>query len=236
MMTIKKGLQTYLQEHSPNKYNKAVNSYQDVLKTWTPSLVQISKVNGRAWAVNYIAAWIVHLNEVTNAKAKMSPESINFVAESIFDDYSFRLADLTLFFKRIRKGVYGDFYENISEMKLLKWWDTYYSERADAAQKISEKNNTEFRVNEDKMHPEVIEEMFKGIGDELLDHRNEEKKDVGKEFLKNKKMMHAEFVATLEKKVKTASKEDLQKTIKNWKSRNDMISYVNILQTELDAR
>jgi hypothetical protein len=163
-------LQTHLQVHNPQNINNGISTIADVFKDKTPTLVQIKKVYGREWVIDYISAWLIHLNEITNAKNKMPPNSILFVSETIYDDYSVRLADLTLFFKKVRKGDYGDFYENISESKMLSWFQKYYAERCNFAQYQRHKENKEFSSNIDKMNPEVFKEAFKGVGEEEIKH------------------------------------------------------------------
>lgn len=120
---------------------------------------------GREFVVNLIKAWLIHLNEITNAKQKLSPSSINFIADTIYDDYSLRVTDLYLFFRKVRKNDYGKFYENISEGLILSWWAQYYDERCNAAHNVRSKEHKAFNVNTDKMHPEVFKEAFKGVGD-----------------------------------------------------------------------
>jgi len=153
----------------------------DVFKEKTPTLVELKKVYGRDWIISYVSAWLIHLNEITNAKNKMSPNSIAFVSETIYDDYSLRLADLTLFFKMVRKGDFGDFYENISEGKILSWFKKYYDDRCNYAQNERHKEGKEFSTAIDKMNPEVFKEAFRGVGDEEIKH--EQKGDgVGSRF------------------------------------------------------
>lgn len=174
-------MQTHLQVHNPQNINNGISTIADVFKDKTPTLVQIKKVYGREWVIDYISAWLIHLNEITNAKNKMSPNSILFVSETIYDDYSVRLADLTLFFKKVRKGDYGDFYENISEGKMLSWFQKYYDERCNFAQHERHKENKEFSSSIDKMNPEVFKEAFKGVGEEEVKH-DHEKNGMGTRF------------------------------------------------------
>ena len=104
---LKKEYLTLLEAYNPQTTNNQIKTVEDVISVNAPSLVKMSRVMGREFVVNLIKAWLIHLNEITNAKQKLSPSSINFIADTIYDDYSLRVTDLYLFFRKVRKNDYG---------------------------------------------------------------------------------------------------------------------------------
>ena len=92
----------------------------DAVSRKTVSLVEIKKNRGQAFLRSYIALWLIELNELLNLKNPLSEAQIKLCTEQIITDYSFlKLSELSLIFKRIVSGEFGELYERISMPKLM---------------------------------------------------------------------------------------------------------------------
>lgn len=105
----------------------------------------------------------------------LSESQIEYGAERIYQKYSLNVADMTLFFRNIRDGVYGEFYENLSIEKIIKWLDQYWDHRCEIAEGYGQMRHEEtVSVLKKPLAPEVakevVDKMFKGVGEEKIDH------------------------------------------------------------------
>lgn len=223
-------MQKFFQVHNPKSTNSEIRTIRHVFETNTPSLVSIKRVYGKEWIINYVAAWLVDLNENTNVKTKMTPSQMDFIAERIYDKYSLKLADLTLFFRSIKEGVYGSFYENLSREKIMEWLAKYYDERCEMAEMYSQSSHEKFSLIKDPLPKEMIEKIFKGVGDEKVVH-NQKGPGVGERM---NKVILVDLIST----IKTYSTQDLKEyLIKNdSKSKTFDQSIYTMVETELDLR
>ena len=74
----------------------------------------------------------------------MSEEQINLCSNMVVEEfYMFKVSDLTLLFKRIISGQYGEFYERLSIDKILTFFRTYLEERFTLAGEASLRNHEE---------------------------------------------------------------------------------------------
>ncbi len=68
----------------------------------------------------------------------MSEEQINLCSGMVVEEfYMLKISDLTLLFKRIISGQYGEFYERLSIDKILTFFRTYLEERYTLAEEAS---------------------------------------------------------------------------------------------------
>src|SRR5690606_7492077 len=106
-------------------------------------------------------------------------------AERIFDTYSLKVTDLTLFFRNVKDGVYGPFYENLSRDKIMQWLAMYFDERCEMAEMVNSRSHEKFSMTKDPISPEVAKKMFEGVGEEKIDNSQYEKNTVGKRLKNN---------------------------------------------------
>lgn len=128
--------------------------------------------------IGYVSMWLLDLNDNANVKQKMSDMQMEFTAERIYDLYPLKVTDLTLFFRNVKEGVYGPYYENISQDKIMQWLAQYWDSRCDYAEMGQQQKHDNFSLSKDKAHPDVVKKMFEGVGEEqpVYDH---EKSGVG---------------------------------------------------------
>lgn len=134
------------------------------------SLGEFKRDYGKEWVIGYVCMWLIDLNDQANVKTKMNDPQIEFIAERIYETYPLKITDLTLFFRNVKEGVYGSFYENLSGEKIMEWLKEYFDLRCEYAQMQSQSNHQGFSATKDKLHPDVIKEMFKGVGEEKVIH------------------------------------------------------------------
>ena len=130
--------------------------------------------------------WLLDLNDNSNVKQKMNGTQIEFTAERIYDNYFIKVTDLTLFFRNVKEGKYGPYYENLSQEKIMEWMRIYFDERCEYAEILSQSKAEKFSLIKDKMHPNLINK-FAEIAKELeLEKITKiEKEEKEKEYEKN---------------------------------------------------
>ena len=128
-----------------------IKGVSDALSRNTVSLVDIKKGKGQAFLRNYIALWLIELNELLNLKNPLSEAQIKLCTEQIITDYSFlKLSELSLIFKRIVSGEFGELYERISMPKLMTIFRQYEQERTEVVTSESQQSHESFRYRENR--------------------------------------------------------------------------------------
>jgi hypothetical protein len=136
--TLTTSSQKLLTLYSPKnclaKGNK-IKQVSDCFESKAPSIGKMQRSQGKSFTNAYMMAWLVYLNEVLGLNKPMSEEQIRLCAQMILDDYyMLNVADLTLMFRRVLKGDYGEFYERLSIDKIQKIFKAYFEERCGEAQ------------------------------------------------------------------------------------------------------
>ena len=74
----------------------------------------------------------------------MSEDQINLCSSMIVEEfYMLKMSDLTLLFKKIISGQYGEFYERLSIDKVLTFFREYLEERLNLAADNSLRNHSD---------------------------------------------------------------------------------------------
>lgn len=115
----------------------------------SPSIGFLQREQGKEFTHSMIMGWLVYLNELLNLNKPMSEDQIEMCATDILSDfYALKFSDLTLLFKKIISGSYGEFYESLSIPKVLSFFRQYFDERLDIAVQESEMNHRNFTSDE----------------------------------------------------------------------------------------
>ena len=146
---------------------------KDVINTPSITLGALKNELGRDWVIAYVTVWLIELNDNSNVKTKMSDAQMEFTAERIYESYSLKITDLTLFFRNVKEGVYGSFYENLSQEKVMEWLRIYFDLRCEYGQMQSQSNHSGFSATKDKIPKEVIDKLFSGVGEQKVEHKHE---------------------------------------------------------------
>lgn len=174
--------------------------------------------------------WLIELNDDSNVKMKMTDAQIEFTAVRIYESYSLKVTDLTLFFRNIKEGVYGQFYENLSREKIMEWLAEYYKLRCEYGEMQAQCNHENFSMIKDPIPKELIEKMFEGVGEEKIEHHHE-KNGIGKRI---NKIITTDLIS----KIKTESTEFLKEYLikHDFNSKTYDETVYKLIETELDIR
>lgn len=212
------------------KHSHKIRTIKDVLNLPAPSLGYFKRAYGKDWVIGYISMWLIELNDDSNVKTKMTDAQMEFTAIRIYETYSLKVTDLTLFFRNIKEGVYGQFYENLSREKIMEWLADYYALRCEYGQMQAQCKHDDFSMTKDPVDPEVAKKMFEGVGNEKAEYHHE-KNGIGSRT-------NNIITANLPKRIKSSTTEEL----KEYLIKNDINSKTYdetiymLIEKELDIR
>lgn len=99
----------------------------------------IHREKGVKFTEAYLKVWLIELNEIMALKNPMSEVQIELTAQEIVQEfYGMKIADLSLIFRNIMSGRYGEFYERLDMPKILTFFRLYYDERMEVASQQSQ--------------------------------------------------------------------------------------------------
>lgn len=120
------------------KYSGKVKTIENAMNTESPTIGTMHREKGRDFTEGLIMGWLVYLNDILNLNKPMSEDQIEMCAIEIANEYyALKFSDLTLLFKRIISGTYGEFYESLSISKVLSFFREYFNERCGLAEQES---------------------------------------------------------------------------------------------------
>lgn len=127
------------------KYSGKVKTIEQAINARSISIGTIQRHKGREFTEGMVMGWLVYLNDILNLNKPMTEDQIEMAATEIVNEYySLKFSDLTLLFKRIISGTYGEFYESLSIPKVLSFFRTYFEERCDIAMQQSQRDHNNF--------------------------------------------------------------------------------------------
>ncbi|WP_372938135.1 hypothetical protein [Seonamhaeicola sp.] len=131
------------------KHSNKIKTIKDAMLLNSPTIGTMQREKGRVFTEAMVMGWLVYLNELLNLNKPMSEDQIEMCATEILNDfYALKFSDLTLLFKKIISGSYGEFYESLSIPKVLSFFRDYFDERCDVAVQESEMNHKNFTSDE----------------------------------------------------------------------------------------
>ncbi len=132
-------------------HSSSLKGVSDALSRQTLSLVQIKKGKGEVFLRSYISMWLIYLNEVLNLNNPLTEAQIELCTEQIMADYSFlKISELSLIFKRIVSGEFGELYERISMPKIMNIFRQYDQERTEVVVTQNQQAHEQFRYRENR--------------------------------------------------------------------------------------
>ena len=124
-------------------------SVTDAINSPSHSLGKIQREQSKKFTEGLVLVWLMYLNEILNLNKPMSEEQMKLAAVLICEEfYMLKMSDLTLLFKRIISGQYGEFYERLSIDKVLTFFREYLEERFEIAIDESSRNHRDLKQNE----------------------------------------------------------------------------------------
>ena len=132
-------------------HSSSLKGVSDALNRQTLSLVQIKKGKGEVFLRSYISMWLIYLKEVLNLNNPLTEAQIELCTEQIMADYSFlKISELSLIFKRIVSGEFGELYERISMPKIMNIFRQYDQERTEVVVTQNQQAHEQFRYRENR--------------------------------------------------------------------------------------
>ena len=114
-------------------------SVTDAINSPSHSLGKIQREQSKKFTEGLLLVWLMYLNEILNLNKPMSEDQMKLASVLICEEfYMLKISDLTLLFKRIISGSYGEFYERLGIDKILKFFRAYLEERYDEASRMSQ--------------------------------------------------------------------------------------------------
>ena len=124
-------------------------SVNDAINSPSHSLGKIQREQSKKFTEGLVLIWLMYLNEILNLNKPMSEEQMKLAAVLICEEfYMLKMSDLTLLFKRIISGQYGEFYERLSIDKVLTFFRNYLEERFEIAIDQSSRDHRDVKQNE----------------------------------------------------------------------------------------
>ena len=136
-----------LEKYSPHNClidNSQVKTVEQALSSKAPSVGSFQSKQGRQFTEGLVTVWLMYLNKELNLNKPMTESQLNFCSIYIVEEYYyFKTSELTLLFKKIISGQYGEFYESLSPAKVLTCFKEYSKERFNLAEDNSQRNHKE---------------------------------------------------------------------------------------------
>lgn len=113
-----------------------------------PSIGALQRENGLKFTQGLINVWLIYLNEMLNLNKPMSETQVKLCSSMILDEfYALKISDLTILFKRIISGQYGEFYERLSIDKVMTFFRQYFEERCKLAEENNNRKHQEYKYD-----------------------------------------------------------------------------------------
>lgn len=145
------------------RYSGKVKTVEDAINSKSLTIGTFQREKGRNFTEALVAGWLIYLNDILNLNKPMTEDQIEMAATEIVNEYfGLKFADLTLLFKRIISGVYGEFYESLSIPKVLSWFREYFEERCELAMQQSQAQHKDFNSNEEFNVSKNVKRIWRG--------------------------------------------------------------------------
>jgi len=113
------------------------------------SIGRIQREESKKFTRRLVIVWLAYLNKMLNLNKSMSETQIKLASSLICEDfYMLKMSDLTLIFRRIISGQYGEFFERLSIDKVLTFFREYREERFEIAINESERAHINNKQNQ----------------------------------------------------------------------------------------
>jgi len=141
-----------MKRYAPNNcliYASKIKSVSDAMALDSHSIGKLQREESKNFTEGLLLGWLIYLNEILNLKNPMSETQMILASQLICEEfYMLKMSELTLLFKRIISGQYGEFYERLSIDKVLTFFRKYLEERFEIAIDQSSRNHRDQKQNE----------------------------------------------------------------------------------------
>lgn len=129
-------IENALNKLHPVKINDAINKYsirsnRQAYLTDSISLATFAKTYSKDGCIGLIELYLFDLSEFVGVNGKISPMQSKQLAELIYSEaYGLNFAEFGLFFSRVKKGLYGEFYGNVDPVKIMTFLGQFLVDRS----------------------------------------------------------------------------------------------------------
>lgn len=169
--------------------NGLIKNFSDVFDAGYPSLNKIKNELGEDTVLGFLKLHILDLRVFLNIGKTMSDTQTEQTAMLLFDEFpSLTVADIKLFFNKIKKGHYGQIYDRLDGQLILIWLAKYYNERLEDAENKSIRKHEELKKQKYVLDEDEVKNIYKKMQDGTYKVHDvvEEKNKKESEYLKVK--------------------------------------------------
>lgn len=125
-------------------YTHSIKSNKQAFLTDSISLATFSSTYTKDGCLALVELWLYELSEFAGVNGKITQLQVQQLAQMIYSDaYFLNFAEFGLFFSRIKKGYYGEFYGNVDPIKIMTFLDKYLTERILSIEEINKEKDQE---------------------------------------------------------------------------------------------
>ena len=133
-----------------------------------PTLGALRREYGDYKAEAVVKLYLVDLSDLVNLKHPLSEKQIDRIAMEVVARYNtLTTADLHVIFSKAIAGDYGDFYESLDVVKVLKWFSNYFKERCATAAEMSQREAERLYDKGGNMTSERMAQQFNDLAKKL---------------------------------------------------------------------
>lgn len=134
----------------------AIDTNRKALNAQSVKMSQLKKVYGEKAILALIQAWVFDLGNFVGVKEKANESQLRELSELFYEEaYFLNLAEMGLFFNRVKRGKYGEFFGSIDPLKILKFLDEFLVERNQAVAELRKEADRNVRYD-----PEVTKRLI----------------------------------------------------------------------------
>lgn len=166
--------QDRFQMQNINKWalDRNVITLYDCARIEYPTLVDVKFSHGMSCVYKIIEAYLINLCDSLNVH-RLTEYQVQELPELIYEEAFFlKVIELHEFFKRMRKGKYGELYGSIDTVKLMTDLNLFLGDRAKEFEKVKReqariKRNETFDNAQSSPMPESFKQMLREVEENL---------------------------------------------------------------------
>lgn len=139
-----RALESYMPDNFLPKI-KGLTTISQVLENKTSSISKIKKSIGVVRTEALLKVYLVRTNELLGVSKPLSEEAIDEIASILLTEYyMLSMTDIAFVLQQAVRGRYGELYESLTIPKVIKWFRTYFDERCQTAEEMSNKERSSY--------------------------------------------------------------------------------------------
>lgn len=180
-----------------------VRTVSVAIRSGYPSLAKIKTYYGEAKANAVVVEMLTDFISFLNIGKTMNVEQITETARLMQDYFPhFNLADMKLFFSKMKMGYYGKFYDRIDGQEILSKLDIYNQERMDEFERSNSDAHNQSKKeerNNGQFHPTVLAAIKSAVGEKKVcsnvdaQQTTSSKNDFGQRWVKQFYNLHRKY-------------------------------------------